>query len=88
MRILAENPGIPDIPIWLLLLGLEFPAITAMIDCVYRPREHFEGGKDGQRAWRGWLIVAIITVPVLFGFLILVGYYYAVVRRNSPHSTD
>jgi len=30
------------------------------------------------------LIVAVLTVPILIGYGILIGYYYAVVRRNSP----
>jgi hypothetical protein len=30
--------------------------------------------------------VAVLTVPILLGFGIVLGYYYAVVRRNSPAS--
>jgi hypothetical protein len=75
-----------NIPWPILLLGLELPAVLALLDCVNRPPNHFEGGEDDRRSWRGWLIVAVVTVPVLVGYLILVGYYYTVVRRNSPAS--
>jgi hypothetical protein len=73
-----------DAPWWLILLGLEFPAIMAMIDCWLRPADHFAGGADDQRSWKGWLVVAILTVPILLGYGIVIGYYFAVVRRNSP----
>jgi len=75
-----------DVPWWLILLGLEFPAIMAMIDCSLRPAEHFAGGADDQRSWKGWLVVAILTVPILLGYGIVIGYYFAGVRRNSPSS--
>jgi hypothetical protein len=77
---------ISDIPLPLLLLGLEFPAITGMIDCIYRPEDHFAGGAEDRRSWLGWLAVAIITVPILLGYGIVIGYYYSVVRRNAPGS--
>ena len=35
-------------------------------------------------AWLKWLLVAVVTVPVLLGYGIVLGYYFAVVRRNSP----
>jgi len=75
---------VSEVPWPLILLGLEFPAITALIDCWFRPADQFAGGATDQRAWRGWLIVAVLTVPILIGYGILIGYYYAVVRRNSP----
>lgn len=75
-----------DVPWWIVLLGLEFPVITAMIDCWTRPEDHFEKGEADRRAWKGWLIVAVVTAPVLLGFGVLIGYYYAVVRRNTPGS--
>lgn len=69
---------------WLLLLaGLEFPAVMALIDCVNRPDEHFQGGKEDKASWRRWLVVACLTAPILIGNGILLGYYYAVIRRNS-----
>jgi hypothetical protein len=73
-----------DVPWWVLLVGLEFPAVLALVDCWNRPPEHFDGEEDGQRAWRWWLVVAVLTVPVLVGYLLLVGYYQSVVRRQSP----
>lgn len=75
-----------DLPWPILLLGLEFPAVVAMIDCLGRPDHHFAGGADDKPGWVKWLVVAIVTVPVLVGFLLLVGYYHSVVRRNSPFS--
>lgn len=73
-----------DIPWWIVLVGLEFPAVLALVDCWNRPPEHFDGGEDGRRAWRRWLVVAVLAVPVLLGYLLLVGYYQSVVRRQSP----
>ena len=70
---------------WLLLIvGLEFPAILSLVDCSNRPGEHFEGGAEDKRAWVRWLIVAVITVPILLGYGIVLGYYFTVVKRNSP----
>jgi hypothetical protein len=73
-----------DVPWWVVLLGLELPAALAVLDCFNRPTEHFRGGAPDRRSWLGWLVVAVLTVPVLFGYGVLIGYYYAVVRRNSP----
>ena len=73
-------------PLWLVLLGLEFPAIVAMLDCVQRPGDHFEGGDPDRVAWIRWLVVAMVLVPVLLGYGILLGYYYVVIRRNMPGS--
>lgn len=75
-----------DIPWPLVLAGLEFPAVMALLDCWFRPSDHFAGGQSDQRSWKGWLVVAVVTVPVLIGYGIVIGYYYAVVRRNSPSS--
>jgi hypothetical protein len=71
-------------PLWLVIIGLEFPVIMALLDCWQRPEEHFLGGADDQRAWLRWLGVAVVTVPVLLGYGIVLGYYFSVVRRNSP----
>ena len=69
---------------WLLLLaGLTFPAVMALIDCVNRPEEHFTGGADDRRSWLRWLVVAAVTSPILLGNGIVLAYYYAVVKRNS-----
>jgi hypothetical protein len=73
-----------DIPWWVLLVGLELPAVLALVDCWNRPEEHFDGGAEGQRGWKRWLVVAVLTVPVLVGFLLVAGYYHSVVRRQSP----
>jgi hypothetical protein len=80
----VNDYGLANIPWPLILLGLEFPAVMAMLDCWFRPPDHFSGGASDQRAWKGWLIVAVLTVPILLGYGIVIGYYYAVVRRNSP----
>jgi hypothetical protein len=68
----------------LLVLGLEFPAILALIDCANRPIEHFAGGADDKRAWVWWLLVAVATAWFGVGDGIVLGYYYAVVKRNTP----
>ena len=75
-----------DLPWYIVLIGLEFPALMALLDCFNRPPDHFEGGAPDRRSWLGWLVVAVITVPVLVGYGILVGYYFVVIRRNSPAS--
>lgn len=71
-------------PLWLVLVGLEFPAMIAMLDCVQRPADHFEGGAEDRRGWIRWLVVAIVLVPVLLGYGILLGYYFVVIRRHAP----
>lgn len=73
-------------PLWMLLLFIELPAIVAMLDCLQRPSEHFEGGAADRIGWIKWLVVAIVLVPVLLGYGILLGYYSAVIRRNMPGS--
>lgn len=74
-------------PPWpLVLLGLEFPVLMAVLDCWQRPPEHFAQGADDRTAWLRWLAVAVVTAPVMLGFGIVLGYYFSVVRRNSPAS--
>jgi len=75
-----------NIPWPIMLLGLELPAGLALIDCINRPDHHFAEGTDDRKGWIKWLIVAVVTVPILVGFLIVVAYYHVVVRRNSPFS--
>ena len=70
---------------WLILvLGLEFPVVLALLDCVNRSDAHFEGGEEDRRAWVKWLAVAVVLAPVLFGYGIVLAYFYAVVKRNAP----
>ena len=71
-------------PFWLVLLGLEFPVVMALLDCSQRPPDHFLEGAEDRVAWLRWLAVAVITVPILLGYGIVLGYYFSVVRRNSP----
>jgi hypothetical protein len=67
-----------------LFLGLEFPAALALLDCGNRPPEHFAGGEPDKKGWRRWLLVAVATAWVGIGMGIVLGYYYAVIRRNTP----
>lgn len=71
-------------PLWLVILGLEVPAIVAMLDCLQRPVDHFAGGADDRAGWIRWLGIAIVLVPIFVGYGILLGYYYSVIRRNMP----
>lgn len=72
-----------SIPLPILLVGLELPAVLALVDCTGRSDDDFADGAEGKRAWRRWLVVAAITVPVLVGYLVIAGYYQSVVRRTS-----
>ncbi|MGH9247543.1 MAG: hypothetical protein ACRD29_25160 [Acidimicrobiales bacterium] len=79
-------PDLANIPWVIVLIGLELPAGLALVDCWNRPPDHFEAGEPDKQAWKRWLIVAVLTVPILVGFLIVTAYYHVVVRRNSPAS--
>lgn len=68
----------------LLVLGLEFPALLALVDCANRPVEHFADGAPDKKAWVRWLLVGVATAWFGVGDGIVLGYYYAVVRRNTP----
>jgi hypothetical protein len=67
----------------LLLLGLEFPAILALVDCFNREPDAFKGGAADRRSWLRWLIVAVLTAWLVVGNAIILGYYHVVVRGNS-----
>ena len=70
---------------WLiLLLGLEIPAVLSLLDCINREADEFAEGAADRAGWVRWLIVAVLTVPVGIGYGIVLGYYYAVVKRNTP----
>ena len=70
---------------WLILvLGLEFPVVLALLDCVNRSEDHFDGGAGDRRAWIRWLAIAMVLAPILFGYGIVLAYFYAVVKRNAP----
>jgi len=71
-------------PLPLLILMLEFPVIMALLDCWQRPPEHFNEGAEDRVAWLRWLGVAVVTIPILLGYGIVLGYYFAVIRRNNP----
>ena len=65
---------------------LEFPVIMALLDCWQRPPDHFTDGAQDRQARMRWLAVAVVTVPVLLGYGIVLGYYFGVVQKNSPSS--
>jgi hypothetical protein len=67
----------------LLLIGLEFPAVLSLVDCFNREDDHFLGGAEDRKAWIRWLIVSVLTVPILVGYGIVLGYYFTVVKRNA-----
>lgn len=68
----------------MVLLGLEFPALMALLDCRNRPAEQFPGGADDQRSWFRWLLVGVATAWLLVGNGIVLGYYHSIIRRNDP----
>ena len=69
----------------ILVLGLEFPVVLALLDCVNRSEDHFEGGADDRQAWIRWLGIAVLLAPLLIGYGIVLAYFYAVVKRNAPN---
>ena len=69
---------------WIILLvGLDSIAILALLDCRSRDEDHFVGGVEDKKAWIKWLWVAVATAWFGVGYGIVLGYYYAVIRRNS-----
>jgi hypothetical protein len=66
-----------------LVLGLEFPALVALVDCINRRPEEFEGGAEDRGSWIKWLAISLVLCPILFGYGIVLGYYWAVVKRTG-----
>ena len=70
---------------WVFLLaGLESVALFTLLDCVNRDAIDFPGGAEDRAAWIKWLWVAVATAWFGVGNGIVLGYYYSVVKRNSP----
>jgi len=70
---------------WIVLaLGLTFPGVLSLLDCVNRSPEEFEGGAADRKGWLTWLALAVPLCAVGVGYGIVLGYYDGVVRRNSP----
>jgi hypothetical protein len=70
--------------LWIVLLVLTFPGAFSLLDCVNREPNEFEGGAADRKGWLGWLALAVPLCAVGVGYGIVLGYYYGVVRRNSP----
>jgi hypothetical protein len=71
--------------LWLFLV-LDSVAIFTLLDCITRDEDQFAGGADDKRAWIRWLAIAVATGWFGVGYGIVLGYYYAVVKRNSLRS--
>jgi hypothetical protein len=67
----------------ILLIGLELPATMAFLDCLNRSEEEFAAASD-RAGWLRWLIVALVTSVIGVGCGIVLGYYWAVVKRTTP----
>ncbi len=70
-------------PLIFALLVLEAIPLLALVDCFGREDAEFPGGADDRRAWVLWLCVGVATAWFLVGNGIVLGYYYAIVRRNT-----
>ena len=66
-----------------LFLVLESVSILALIDCWQRPPTDFAGGVEDRKGWLRWLWVAVATSWFLVGNGIVLGYYFAVIRRST-----
>jgi hypothetical protein len=73
------------IELLVILVVLETPAIVALLDCKNREPHQFARGAEERRAWLLWLVVGVATAWLLIGNGIVLAYYYAVIRRNTPH---
>ena len=67
-----------------LVIGMEFPALVAWLDCINRDADAFEGGAPDRQGWIRWLVVSLVLCPILFGYGIVLGYYWSVVKRTNP----
>jgi hypothetical protein len=67
----------------LLILGMEFPGIVALLDCYQRDPSKFAGEERDRAAWLKWLIVALFLMPIGVGYGILLGYHWNVIKRSS-----
>jgi hypothetical protein len=67
----------------LLFLVLDSVAIFTLLDCYTRDEEQFAGGADDKQAWTRWLWIAVATAWFGVGYGIVLGYYWAVVKRNT-----
>lgn len=68
----------------LILVALELPAVLALLDCYQRRPSEFAGGEPDRRSWIRWLWVALATSWLLVGNAVLLGYYWNVMKRNTP----
>jgi len=68
----------------LIALALEVPTIVALLDCWNREPGEFVGGADDRRSWLVWLWVAVATSWLFIGYVVVLGYYYSVVKRQTP----
>jgi hypothetical protein len=71
------------VPLLLALLVLEAIPMLALLDCIGRESDEFPAGATDRREWILWLCVGVATAWCLVGNGIVLGYYYAVVRRNT-----
>jgi hypothetical protein len=69
-----------------LLVGLDIPAVLALLDCLNRPVEKFEQQEADRGAWLRWLGLSLVLSWVLVGYGIVLAYYYAVVRGKLAGS--
>ena len=67
----------------LLILGMEFPGIVALLDCYQRSPDRFAGGARDRSAWFKWLVVALFLAPIGVGYGILLGYHWNVIKRQT-----
>ena len=62
----ATGLTVPFAVQWVVLVvGLEFPAIVALLDCCQPRPDQFDGGADDRGAWLQWLVDLAAAVPVL-----------------------